>query len=87
MEFVLAKVDAALMTTLIMSAPMLIAAVAVGVLVGLAQALTQIQDQTLPQAVKIIVTLVVILLLGPFLAKQVANHASTVLDEFPFATR
>jgi type III secretion protein S len=41
----------------------------------------------LPQAVKIIVTLVVILLLGPFLAKQVANQASTVLEEFPFATR
>ncbi len=47
-DIVLVKVNAALMTAFLVSAPVLIATVVVGVLIGLIQALTQIQDQTLP---------------------------------------
>jgi type III secretion protein S len=84
---ILAKVNAALLTVLIVSAPVLIATVTVGVVVGLLQALTQIQDQALPQAVKIAVVLVILLTLGPLLGRQIASEASMVLDEFPAATR
>jgi type III secretion protein S len=86
-EALLAKVNASLMTVLLVSSPILIAAVAVGVLVGLAQALTQIQDQTLPQAIKLIAVLVIIMMLGPLLAGQISQQASTALDEFPVLTR
>jgi type III secretion protein S len=86
-ELLLAKVNAALVTVLIVSSPVLIAAVAVGVLVGLIQALTQIQDQSLPQAVKLIVVLVIMILLGPVLATRIADQASMALDEFPVMTR
>ena len=62
-DSILAKVNEALMIILIVSSPVLIAAVVIGLLVGLLQALTQIQDQTLPQAVKLVVVLVLMILL------------------------
>jgi type III secretion protein S len=78
-EIVLAKVNEALITTLLVSAPVLFATVVIGVVVGLIQALTQIQDQTLPQALK--------LLLGPLFGHRIANEASALLDAFPVETR
>jgi type III secretion protein S len=86
-DLLASKVNATLLTVLIVSSPALIAAVVVGVLVGLIQALTQIQDQTLPQAVKLIVVLVIMILFGPLLAQQVVNQASMAFDEFPVITR
>lgn len=83
----LVHVNKALMTILITSAPVLLAAVIIGVAVGLLQALTQIHDQTLPQAVKLIVTLVLLMLLGPLFAQGIADQTSTILDEFPILTR
>lgn len=83
----LIQVNKALMTVLITSAPILLAAVVLGVLVGFLQALTQIQDQTLPQAVKLIATLLIIMILGPLFAQGIADQASTILDEFPIVTR
>jgi type III secretion protein S len=86
-DSILGKVNEALMIILIVSSPVLIAAVVIGLLVGLLQALTQIQDQTLPQAVKLVVVLVLIILLGPVLSQQVANEASGIFDAFPIMTR
>jgi type III secretion protein S len=86
-DLLLDKVNAALITVLLVSSPVLIAAVAVGIIVGLVQALTQIQDQTLPQAVKLIVVLLIMIVLGPLLAGRIAEQASMALDEFPAMTR
>lgn len=86
-DTLLVKLNGALITVLFVSAPVLIAAVAVGLLVGLLQALTQIHDQTLPQAVKLIVVLLILLFLGPYLSTQIVDQASRVLDEFPSITR
>jgi type III secretion protein S len=86
-DVLLAKVNSALMTVLLTSAPVLLAAVVIGILVGLAQALTQIHDQTLPQAVKLIATLLIVMMLGPLFARGIAEQASTALDEFPVLTR
>lgn len=86
-DVLLVKVNSALMTVLITSAPVLLAAVVIGLAVGLIQALTQIHDQTLPQAVKLIATLLIVMLLGPMFARGIANQASTALDEFPVLTR
>jgi type III secretion protein S len=83
----LGHVNNALMIVLWTSAPVLLAAVVIGVVVGLLQALTQIHDQTLPQAVKLIATLIIIMLLGPLFAQSVADQTSTVLNEFPVLTR
>lgn len=86
-DAVLAKLNAALLSILYASAPVLLAAVAIGVLVGLLQALTQIHDQTLPQAIKIVATLLILLLLGPMFARSIADQAASSLDEFAVLTR
>ncbi len=83
----LVNVNNALMTVLIVSAPILLSAVVIGITVGLLQALTQIHDQTLPQAVKLIATLLIIMTLGPLFGQMVVDQASTSLDEFPVMTR
>ncbi|KAA0018279.1 EscS/YscS/HrcS family type III secretion system export apparatus protein [Salinicola corii] len=72
----------ALWTVLLVSAPALLVAIAVGFGVGLLQALTQIQDQTLPQAVKLVAVLLVLILSGPLLAGQIVNITDQVLDNF-----
>lgn len=77
----------ALMTVLLLSAPALLVAIAVGFGVGLVQALTQIQDQTLPQAIKLVAVMLVLLVLGPLLGSQVVNLAGQMLDNFPAWTR
>jgi type III secretion protein S len=86
-DFVLTKVNEALITVLLMSSPVLIVTVLIGVTAGLIQALTQIQDQTLPQALKLAVVLILLLVLGPALGHRVMNEASALLDAFPFETR
>jgi type III secretion protein S len=86
-ELVVAKVNAALLTVLVVSGPVLAAAVVLGLVVGILQALTQIQDQTLPLAVKLIAILLVLVVFGPLLAGQIVAQASLVLDEFPVLTR
>jgi type III secretion protein S len=86
-DILLAHVNASLLTVLIVSGPVLVAAVVVGLLVGLGQALTQIQDQTLPQVVKLMTVLIIIVLLGPVFSRQISVQASRALDEFAAATR
>ncbi len=86
-DALLAKLNAALLSILYASAPILLAAVVIGILVGLLQALTQIHDQTLPQAIKLVAALLILILLGPVFARGIADQASTSLDEFPVLTR
>jgi type III secretion protein S len=86
-ELIAAKVNAALLTVLVVSGPVLAAAVALGLVVGILQAVTQIQDQTLPLAVKLIAILLVLIVFGPIMAGQIVDQASLVLSEFPTLTR
>lgn len=57
----------ALWLTIQLSAPVLIVALAIGVVVGLLQALTQIQEQTLIYAPKIIAIFISLLLFMPLM--------------------
>jgi type III secretion protein S len=87
LDLIVGKVQNALLIILMVSAPVLIAAMLVGLVIGLLQALTQIQDQTLPQGAKLIVVLLIIILFGPLLSQQIVNEASLALDDFPALTR
>ncbi|EKS34499.1 flagellar biosynthetic protein FliQ [Afipia broomeae ATCC 49717] len=62
----------AILTVVLISAPLLIAGTIVGVAVSLFQALTQIQEMTLTYVPKIIATFVVFLFALPFMAD--ASH-------------
>ncbi len=86
-DFVYASTNSALMTVLILSAPVLLVAVTVGLVIGLLQAVTQIQDQTLPQTVKLLTVLVVIILFGGMMGSYLAQQALTIMTDFPRMTR
>lgn len=62
--------QAAILTTLFVSAPMVIAAMIIGVIVALLQALTQVQEMTLTFVPKILVMLGVLSLSAPFIGAK-----------------
>jgi flagellar biosynthetic protein FliQ len=64
----------AIMTAVVISAPLLIVGTVVGVAVSLLQALTQIQEQTLVFVPKILATFFVFLVALPFMAGTLNNY-------------
>jgi len=60
----------AILTLLLISAPVMLAALLVGVAIGLLQALTSIQEVTLTFVPKILVVFAVMLVTMPFMASQ-----------------
>jgi flagellar biosynthetic protein FliQ len=71
---------AALMLTLTIAGPMLIAALIVGVAIGLLQALTQVQEMTLTFVPKLIVLGVVLILSLPMIGGALANFMAHIAD-------
>lgn len=61
-------------TIVIVSAPVLIVGLTVGVAVSLVQALTQIQEQTLVFVPKILAVFITLLLALPFMADALHSH-------------
>lgn len=64
----------AIMTLLMVSAPMMVAGLLIGVIVSLIQALTQIQESTLVFVPKILAIFLVLLISLPFMADRM--HAN-----------
>ncbi|MFS0672449.1 flagellar biosynthesis protein FliQ [Ornithinibacillus sp. 179-J 7C1 HS] len=66
-EFVLSLAEKGIYTILLITGPLLILALAVGLLVSIFQATTQIQEQTLAFIPKIVAVLVGLLFFGPWM--------------------
>ena len=64
----------AIWTIVIVSAPLMVVGLVVGVAVSLVQALTQIQEQTLVFVPKIIAIFVTLVLALPFMADALHSH-------------
>ncbi len=64
----------AIWTIVIVSSPLMVAGLIVGVVVSLFQALTQIQEQTLVFVPKILAIFVALLLALPFMADSMHGH-------------
>ena len=79
-NFIIQKV---IITVLYLSAPPLIASLAVGILISMFQAVTQLQDQTLTFVPKIIVVIVVLLIFGPWMLSVMGNFATVIFTHFP----
>lgn len=71
------------MVALMVAAPLLITALAVGVLVSLLQALTQIQEQTLTFIPKLVAISVVLLLCLPWMVRQLVQYIISAFDLLP----
>jgi flagellar biosynthetic protein FliQ len=73
----------AVMMTLLLSAPALIAATAVGLAIGLIQALTQVQDQTVSFVPKLVAMLIVVSLALPWLVTRMTDYSHNLIVNIP----
>lgn len=64
-------------------APLLIAALVVGVVVSVFQAVTQIQEQSLSLIPKIVAVAVVLVVLGPWMLGQLVSYTSALYTAIP----
>jgi flagellar biosynthetic protein FliQ len=71
---------AALMLTLTIVGPMLIAALVIGVVIGLLQALTQVQEMTLTFVPKLLVLGTVLLLTLPMIGHAMSAFMAQIAD-------
>jgi flagellar biosynthetic protein FliQ len=72
----------AILLTVLVSAPPILAALVVGLVLALVQALTQIQEQTLQMAAKIVMVFGTLYLFGYWMASQVHRFARVVFENF-----
>ncbi|MCP1675317.1 type III secretion protein S [Natronocella acetinitrilica] len=61
---------------LMLSLPAVGVGALVGLLVGLFQGLTQIQDQTISFALRMLATTVTLIMVGPWMARELTNFAA-----------
>lgn len=69
----------ALTTTVMLSAPLLAAALFTGLLVGLFQAATQIQEQTLSFIPKLLSMVIALIVAGPWLLQVMLDFTSSLI--------
>jgi len=68
---------------LMLSAPMLIGALVIGILVSLFQAVTQINEQTLSFIPKIVIIVAAIVIFSPFMLDTITNFTETLILRIP----
>jgi flagellar biosynthesis protein FliQ len=73
----------AIMVTLLVGSPVLLAGMIVGLLIGLLQAVTQIQEQTIAAVPKLVVMVLAIALLAPWLINQMVQYSHELLTSIP----
>ncbi len=73
----------ALEVTLLLSAPLLLAALAVGLLVGVFQAATQINEMTLSFIPKLLGVAVALALGGPWMLKVLVSYTRDLITSIP----
>lgn len=82
-DFVLGLAKEAVYATLLVSAPILLGSLLVGLVISILQATTQIQEQTLTFVPKIIVVLVVVIVFGPWMLNILVTFAKNLLVGIP----
>lgn len=76
-------VRTALLITLKISAPILLAGMIVGLIISLVQAITSIQDQTLSTVPKVVVMVLAALVLLPWVVQRLLEYSSELLRIVP----
>ncbi len=82
-EFVTSIGQQALWVTMLIAAPMLLSALAVGLLVGMFQAATQINEMTLSFIPKLLVLVIAIMVAGPWMLAVITNFTRQLLQQVP----
>ncbi len=74
----------ALRVVALLSAPILLSALAVGLVVGMFQAATQINEATLSFVPKLFILALVLFLIGPWMLKLMMNFTRDLIQSAPF---
>lgn len=82
-DFALELVDRLLWTSFWVAAPVLLAALAVGLLVSVLQVATQLQEATLSYVPKLLAAAFVLIAFGPWMLHQVTQFAITTIQMIP----
>lgn len=77
----------ALLMTVMLSAPLMGAALVVGLVISVFQALTQINEQTLTFAPKILAVFAALLVTGPWLMQSLVGYTSSLFSMLPAMVR
>jgi len=73
----------ALEMTLMLSAPMLLVGLTIGILVGIFQAATQINEMTLSFIPKLLGIAATLVLAGPWMLKQLVGYTRMLIESIP----
>ncbi len=73
----------ALWVTMLIAAPLLLSALAVGLLVGMFQAATQINEMTMSFIPKLLVLVLVLVLAGPWMLGVIVNYTRQLMEQIP----
>lgn len=77
----------ALYVAMLVAAPLLLTALAVGLLVGVIQAATQINEMTLSFIPKLIAMALVALITGPWMLRLLVQYTHQLIESLPGAIR
>ena len=73
----------ALWVTMMLAAPLLLSALAVGLLVGMFQAATQINEMTLSFIPKLLVLVAALVASGPWMLSLITNFTRQLIQQIP----
>jgi len=73
----------ALWVTMMLAAPLLLSALAVGLLVGMFQAATQINEMTMSFIPKLIILAVALIVAGPWMLSVIIDYTEQLISQIP----
>ncbi|MBT2681367.1 flagellar biosynthesis protein FliQ [Bacillus sp. ISL-35] len=79
-ESVISIAERGIYTVLMISGPLLILALVVGLIVSIFQATTQIQEQTLAFVPKIVAVLIGVIFFGPWMLSYMLSYATEIFS-------
>ena len=82
-ETVISIGQQALWVTMLIAAPMLLSALAIGVLVGMFQAATQINEMTMSFIPKLLVLVVTLSIAGPWMLSVIMKFMRQLVERIP----
>lgn len=82
-QSVLTIAQQALFVTVLVSAPMLLTALVVGLIVSIFQAATQINEMTLSFIPKLLAVFAVLLIAGPWMIAQLVDYVQRLFTSIP----
>jgi flagellar biosynthetic protein FliQ len=86
-DFVMSIANEAIKVTLLLSAPMLIVGLIIGLVISIFQAVTQVQEMTLTFVPKIIGVMVALIIALPWMINIIVTYTQNLFNSIPLYIR